>query len=262
MSKTATETQTAQSKSPHILTAINAITKSLSKEGIGKERENKDQKYKFRGIDDIYNTLAVLLAENNVVITPEYSDRIVTEKASKSGGVVWYIALTGKFTYTSALDGTFITVTTYGEAMDYSDKATNKAMSAAYKYAQLQTFCIPTEGDNDSENTTPQAVQAEPPRAGETRTVSREALATTTGAAAATEANTGAFATREERTAWLESAANHIKAVKAELDITNFQNANKKFIDSLAPNQKKAFDDLLLKRRAEIKAAFDDEVPL
>ena len=38
--------------------------------------------------------------------------------------------------------------------MDGGDKATNKAMSAAYKYALLQTFAIPTEGDNDADATT------------------------------------------------------------------------------------------------------------
>ena len=42
----------------------------------------------------------------------------------------------------------------YGEAMDSGDKGTNKAMSAAFKYACMQAFCIPTEGDNDSENQT------------------------------------------------------------------------------------------------------------
>jgi hypothetical protein len=39
----------------------------------------------------------------------------------------------------------------YGEAMDSGDKATNKAMSAAYKYACMQAFSIPTEGDNDAD---------------------------------------------------------------------------------------------------------------
>jgi hypothetical protein len=38
--------------------------------------------------------------------------------------------------------------------MDSGDKATNKAMSAAFKYACLQAFCIPTEGDNDADATT------------------------------------------------------------------------------------------------------------
>jgi hypothetical protein len=38
--------------------------------------------------------------------------------------------------------------------MDTTDKATNKAMSAAYKYAALLTFAIPTEGDNDADTHT------------------------------------------------------------------------------------------------------------
>jgi hypothetical protein len=38
--------------------------------------------------------------------------------------------------------------------MDSADKATNKAMSAAYKYAAMMVFCIPTEGDNDADAVT------------------------------------------------------------------------------------------------------------
>src|SRR5690606_17937912 len=51
-------------------------------------------------------------------------------------------------------DGSKFTIRTFGEAMDSADKATNKAMSAAYKYAAMQAFCIPTEGDNDADATT------------------------------------------------------------------------------------------------------------
>jgi hypothetical protein len=52
------------------------------------------------------------------------------------------------------MDGSKHVVKTCGEAMDSADKATNKAMSAAYKYALFQAFCIPTEGDNDADATT------------------------------------------------------------------------------------------------------------
>jgi hypothetical protein len=38
--------------------------------------------------------------------------------------------------------------------MDSGDKATNKAMSAAYKYAAFQAFSIPTESDNDADAST------------------------------------------------------------------------------------------------------------
>jgi hypothetical protein len=46
--------------------------------------------------------------------------------------------------------------------MDTSDKATNKAMSAAYKYAALQAFAIPTEGDNDADSHTPEVAPKAP----------------------------------------------------------------------------------------------------
>jgi hypothetical protein len=51
----------------------------------------------------------------------------------------------------SAEDGSMHTAIAYGEAMDSGDKATNKAMSAAYKYACMEVFCIPTEGTPDAD---------------------------------------------------------------------------------------------------------------
>ena len=38
--------------------------------------------------------------------------------------------------------------------MDSGDKSSNKAMSAAYKYACFLAFAIPTEGDNDADSHT------------------------------------------------------------------------------------------------------------
>jgi hypothetical protein len=58
-----------------------------------------------------------------------------------------------EFDFVSTVDGSKHTAATFGEAMDSSDKATNKAMSAAFKYAAFMTFCIPTEGDNDADAT-------------------------------------------------------------------------------------------------------------
>lgn len=132
--------------------AINAVQADLAKEGIGKDRRNQEQKYNFRGIDDVYNAVASLLAKHKLVVLPHFSDRIVTERTSKSGTALHYISIMGRFELVSAEDGSKHEVTTYGEAMDTADKATNKAMSAAYKYMALQVFCIPTEGDNDTEN--------------------------------------------------------------------------------------------------------------
>jgi hypothetical protein len=77
----------------------------------------------------------------------------VVERQTQKGGTLFYVTVEAEFDFVSAKDGSKVTVRTYGEAMDSADKATNKAMSAAYKYAAFQTFCIPTEGDNDADAT-------------------------------------------------------------------------------------------------------------
>ena len=138
----------------HIYKAINNIQASLAKSGISKDRKNAQQGYAFRGIDDVYEALAPLLAENGVVVLPHYTERTCTERITAKGGVVFYAVVKGTFELVDSTDGSSTTCELYGEAMDSADKATNKAMSAAYKYMCLQTFCIPTEGDNDADATT------------------------------------------------------------------------------------------------------------
>ena len=56
---------------------------------------------------------------------------------------------------TSVDDGSVHTVAVYGEALDPSDKATAKAMSAAYKSAMVQTFCIPVASSEDPDGSSP-----------------------------------------------------------------------------------------------------------
>jgi len=137
-----------------VYAAINRVQAALAKEGISKDRQNQQQHYSFRGIDDVYNSISALLAENMLVILPRYLKREMIERKSNSGGALFNVVVEGNFQFVSAEDGSSHSVTTFGEAMDSADKATNKAMSAAYKYACLQAFCIPTEGDNDADATT------------------------------------------------------------------------------------------------------------
>ena len=138
--------------------AINKVQAALAKSGITKDRRNSQQGYNFRGIDDVYNVLSPLLAEHGLCILPRCLDRICVERATKSGGIMNYVTVDAEFDFVSAVDGSKHTVRTFGEAMDSADKATNKAMSAAYKYAAFQAFAIPTEGDNDADAHTPQPV--------------------------------------------------------------------------------------------------------
>lgn len=131
---------------------INAVQTELAKAGISKTSRNQAQGYNFRGIDAVYNALSPMLAANGLCILPRMLSRTCEERLNKSGNALFYVTVEAEFDFVAAEDGSKHVVRTYGEAMDSGDKATNKAMSAAYKYAAMQAFAIPTEGDNDTEN--------------------------------------------------------------------------------------------------------------
>lgn len=130
---------------------IAAVQGTLAKVGIAKSRRNQQQGYNFRGIDEVYAALSPLLAEHGLVIVPRILDRICVERQSAKGGALFNVTVKAEFDFIAAEDGSIHTASTFGEAMDSADKATNKAMSAAYKYAAFMTFAIPTEGDNDAD---------------------------------------------------------------------------------------------------------------
>jgi ERF superfamily len=131
--------------------AITAVAKAMSHEGISKGRSNAQQGYKFRGIDDVLNALSSALVSAGLVILPRVMSREVTERQTAKGGALFYVTVEVEFDLVAVEDGSKHTVKTYGEAMDSADKATNKAMSAAYKYLALLTFCIPTEASPDTD---------------------------------------------------------------------------------------------------------------
>lgn len=134
--------------------AINAVQRALSKQGISKDRKNQQQGYAFRGIDDVFNVISPLLAEHGLCILPRVLSRHCDERTNAKGTTLFYVTVEVEFDFVSAEDDSKHTIKTFGEAMDSGDKATNKAMSAAYKYAAMQAFAIPTEGDNDPDATT------------------------------------------------------------------------------------------------------------
>lgn len=150
----------AQSKievATSVYAKIAAVQGELAKVGIAKNRRNQQGSgYNFRGIDDVYSALSPLLASHGLVIVPRVTTREVIERTSKNGGALFYVTVHAEFDFISADDGSIHTAATFGEAMDSGDKATNKAMSAAYKYAAFMTFAIPTEGDNDADAHTPE----------------------------------------------------------------------------------------------------------
>ena len=108
--------------------------------------------YKFRGIDAVYNALNPVMAELGLFICPEVLEQTREERKSTNGGNLIYSILKVKFTM-YAPDGSNVSCIVIGEGMDSGDKASNKAMSVALKYACFELFMIPTEdmADPDAE---------------------------------------------------------------------------------------------------------------
>ena len=136
----------------NIYESINAIMQDMG--AIGKDKVNKVQNFKFRGIDDVMNALKPLLAKHKVFVVPQVLTHEREERQTKSGGNLIFSLCDIKFTF-YAEDGTFVEAITTGEGMDSGDKATNKAMAIAFKYALFQVFCIPTEEMKDPDADTP-----------------------------------------------------------------------------------------------------------
>lgn len=138
-----------------VYAAINRVTGILSTIGIQKSRQTSGgSSFKFRGIDDVLNALSPILAEQGLCILPRVLKCNTVERKSAADKPIFYTTAEVEYDLVSAKDGSSHTVRTFGEAMDSSDKSTNKAMSAAYKYMALQTFAIPVEGTPDADNET------------------------------------------------------------------------------------------------------------
>ena len=117
-------------------------------DAIGKDRINNQQGFRFRGIDDVYNSLHPILAKHGVFSTTTVLEDRTEERQSARGGTLIYRILKVQFTF-YAEDGSFVQSVVIGEGMDSGDKASNKAMAIAHKYALLQLLAIPTEDAKD-----------------------------------------------------------------------------------------------------------------
>jgi hypothetical protein len=132
--------------------AMAAIQADVS--AIPKAERNKQQGYSFRSIKQVVEMLHPLLAEHGVLMLPTVEDQTRTEFTTKHDNVMNCCILTVRFDFV-ARDGSRVTVTTVGEGADTMDKATNKAMTAAQKYAMTLAFSIPFGDQEDADADSP-----------------------------------------------------------------------------------------------------------
>lgn len=144
---------------PTAIQALAAVMRDV--EAVGKDQYNQGQKFKFRGIDDLMNAVAGPLRKHGVIVVPTVTDRVSEVRGKMTA--VW-LTVTFRF-YGPA--GDYVEAVTMGEAADSFDKATNKAMSAALKYALLQVLMIPVDGSfiEDGDRHSPEGVRNPAPSA-------------------------------------------------------------------------------------------------
>lgn len=142
-----------ESNKPLIYEKISAVMAEVP--AIGKTKRNAQQGFNYRGIDDVMNALQNILPKHGVFYTPEVLSCSREDRVTKSGASMIYTTLQVKYTFYAA-DGSHVSAVVQSEGMDSADKSSNKAMSAACKYALFQVFNIPTEEMVDPDAVTPE----------------------------------------------------------------------------------------------------------
>jgi hypothetical protein len=120
--------------------AIIAVMESIGT--IEKTQENTFDKYKFRGIDDIYNVLQPALVAHGLVIIPQLVSWERSHYQSSNDRSMQLCTV--DVNYLISHNGASLTARVVGEGADRGDKAMNKAMTSAFKNFFFQVFVPPT----------------------------------------------------------------------------------------------------------------------
>ncbi len=232
-----------------------AILKVMREVGhIAKDRDS--QQYRFRGIDDVYNALHQPMADAGIFTTSDIVEEIRSQGEYKKGGK--YTKVTLRMTYHfTAEDGSKVSTTVQGEGDDMGDKAGNKAMAVAHKYALLQMFMIPTEESKD-----PEDKRIDPQQQGQQvgQMAGAQPQQPQQGQGASTAHAPASSAPKGKNAAWSRKYADAaLKALEgaatsdAVLKIANQIKADKGKLD---PAHVSELRDLVIVRMKELKEAF------
>lgn len=170
----------------NIYQKIAAITGEVG--AIKKAGQNREQNYSFIEYAAVAGELRTLFAKYGVVIIPnmqktsEQSRNDFTTRAGK-GGVAVLIDFKFDIVNADKPDDRF-SVDWVGEAVDYGDKATNKAATAALKYYLMRQFNISEKGEQEADAHTPErpaynpAPEPTPPTPAPVRLITQEQIDT------------------------------------------------------------------------------------
>lgn len=128
--------------------------------GVAKDREmTAGQRYSYASIDAVIEHVRPVMVKHGLTLHPTgYEYRFDTYQTSREA-TMNHVICVAYFTCAHT-SGETIAVTALGEGADIGDKACNKAMTAAQKYALRQLFCLSTdEDDPDHTSSSTQARQ-------------------------------------------------------------------------------------------------------
>lgn len=126
----------------HIIPLIRAEVGAIAKG----QSTKSGPSYAYRSTDDIIDALAPLFSKYGVFTT--VNDLEHSMDSVVDGKRVTTTVIIRKEVRFYGPDGQYVTSTVSGEGADFSDKATNKAGTYAYRVALVQTFTLPT-GEKD-----------------------------------------------------------------------------------------------------------------
>ncbi|MEU0037217.1 ERF family protein [Streptomyces sp. NPDC006333] len=124
---------------PRVFSVINQVMRDVMP--VSKDKENQQQRYKFRGVDDAMSAMAGPMRTHGLFILPS----IAEHQAERRGEKMTHVNITMAY-YVYGPAGDCLLAEVPGEASDFADKATNKAQSAALKYLLFTLFMIPVDG--------------------------------------------------------------------------------------------------------------------
>lgn len=133
-----------------VMLDVRRVEKSRRMQGAGS--------YQYAGAEEVIADLRPRLVQEGITVSPAKSEMILQDRIELAGGkkmVHTVMKVTYRFSH---LDGGGEDVETLGEAADNLDKSCNKCMTAALKYALLQTFLL--QGSHDDPDDYPSHEQA------------------------------------------------------------------------------------------------------
>ena len=135
---------------PNIYAVMSAAMEEV--QAVRKEGFNDQQRYNFRGIDQVVNAVGPIFRKHKIIPVPHHCTAKYRDVLTSTGKPSREVTVEATYRFYGPA-GDFIEAVVPGESMDSGDKGTPKAMSVAYRIVLLQMLCIPTdEPDPDSQS--------------------------------------------------------------------------------------------------------------